>query len=455
MTPRSGSSIQRRLLARLLGGTLLVWLAASLATWRDVRHELDELLDAHLAQAAALLVVQQAGDIERHGIDDDEPERTIDAPVLDRHATRSAFQVLHEGRIVVRSSDAPHRAFGPPDASGFFEFEDEHARRWRVYATRGEAHDIAVFVGEQLDARAEIVRGALRGALAPMAVAIALFALLAAWAVRRALRPLHALAGELAQRRGDAVDPVALADRPREIAPLVDALDALFARIGAMVQSERRFTADAAHELRTPIAAIRTQAQVALGAGDDGAERAHALRATIAGCDRATRLVEQLLTLSRLDAGAAVARETVDLAALARRVVGELAPHALDRGQALSLEVAAPRTLDGAPTLLGVLLRNLVDNALRYSPDGARIDVQVGDTHDGAVLLRVCDSGPGLDPAVAARLGDRFHRGLGHGQAGSGLGWSIVQRIAQVHALDVTTATAAGLGGLAVTLRRA
>ena len=239
--------------------------------------------------------------------------------------------------------------------------------------------------------------------------------------------------------------------------PLVLALNGLFGRIDAMVAAERRFTADAAHELRTPIAAIRTQAQVALGAGNDSAQRDHALQFTLAGCDRATRLVEQLLTLSRLEAaanpGAALPLNTpIDLSAVTRRTCADLAPAALQRQQELTLDAPAVCLVTGDDALLGVLVRNLVDNALRYSPDGATVQVSVAQ-RSGQVELLVQDSGPGLTDPEIARLGERFYRVLGSDQPGSGLGWSIVKRIADVFAAEVQVQRASPLGGLAVTVR--
>jgi two-component system sensor histidine kinase QseC len=237
--------------------------------------------------------------------------------------------------------------------------------------------------------------------------------------------------------------------------PMVRALNDLFQRIEQMVISERRFTADAAHELRTPIAAIRAQAQVALGAGEDHAQREHALQTTLAGCDRATRLVEQLLTLARLEAAPAtpgVATERLDLSALARRVAASLAPTALARQQVLELEAQAPCPVAGDETLIGVLVRNLIDNALRYSPDHAQVRVSVA-VQSGQTVLQVHDSGPGMTGPEMARLGERFFRVLGSEQPGSGLGWSIVRRIAAVFGAQVAVSRSQRLGGLAVTVR--
>jgi two-component system sensor histidine kinase QseC len=240
---------------------------------------------------------------------------------------------------------------------------------------------------------------------------------------------------------------------PAEMLPMLDALNGLFERIGALVESERRFTADAAHELRTPIAAIRTQAQVALGENDGGLRR-HALQATLAACDRATRLVEQLLTLSRLEAGSPAPALPVDLLGVVRHVVADLAPQALRKQQAIELDAPPGVMVAGDATLLAVLVRNLVDNAIRYSPVGASVQVRLLRSETGAVELSVEDSGPGLSDAELSRLGERFFRvlGAGEGASGSGLGWSIVRRIAAVLRLQLAVARSARTGGLLVTV---
>jgi two-component system sensor histidine kinase QseC len=285
----------------------------------------------------------------------------------------------------------------------------------------------------------------------PMLAALPLLALGIWWAVRRGTAPLRALGRTLAARQPRSLEPVAVHDAPAEMQPMLDALNALFGRIDALMASERRFTADAAHELRTPIAAIRTQAQVALDEADSEARR-HALQATIEGCDRASRLIDQLLMLARLEAGTAAPTMTsVDLAALARQVVAALAPAALARAQHLSLDAAQTLPVSGNEALLSALVRNLLDNAIRYSPNGAR--VQIALTPDTAgVVLTVDDGGPGLDEAGLARLGERFYRALGHDAAGSGLGWSIVRRIAEVHGAAIE-ARHSPLGGLRVRVR--
>jgi len=268
------------------------------------------------------------------------------------------------------------------------------------------------------------------------------------WAVYRGVAPIRRLGRALAERQALALQPVTLDGAPSEMMPMVDALNGLFARIGTLLESERRFTADAAHELRTPIAAIRMQAQVALGEADDVLRR-HALQGTLDGCDRATRLVEQLLTLSRLEAAAMPDMAPVDLCALGQQVVGEAALKAFGKNQTLEFEAAEPCSLLGNETLLMVLVRNLVDNAVRYSPPAAQIKVAVR-RQNGQLVLSVQDSGPGLDEADIERLGERFFRVPGSVESGSGLGWSITRRIADVHRLELRVERSAQLGGLAV-----
>jgi two-component system, OmpR family, sensor histidine kinase QseC len=437
-TPRS---LQLRLLALVLGTVLLLWGTAAVLTWRDASHELDELLDSHLAQAAALLVVQQA---------DIEGDEVADAPILHRYAPKVAFQVFHEGRLALRSSNAPAwpvRSTGGPPDSGFRTVSVDGVA-WRVFAAHGAARDVRVYVGEQVDSRSAILRAALRGTLGPMLLALPLLALGAWWAVARGLAPLRALGRTLASRRADDLRPLGAADAPTEMLPMLAALNGLFARIATLLESERRFTADAAHELRTPIAAIRAQAQVALAEADDALRR-DALRHTIDGCDRATRLVEQLLTLARIEAERAPAGQRFDLAALAQAVVAEIAPRALAKQQKVEFEGAPGSAVEGDETLLRVLVRNLVDNAVRYSPARSRIEVRVAPDAD-EVVFEVADSGLGLDDAELRRLGERFFRVAGNDESGSGLGWSIVRRIAAAHDADLRVARSAALGGLEV-----
>jgi len=449
MALRRLSSLQARLLTLLLGLVTLVWLSAAVMTWLDTSDELDELLDAHLAQSAALLVVQQYNPPDT---DHDGAVPTEDAPSLHKYAPRVSFQVFHEGVLVQRSANAG-RAPLSDKRRGFSTVTLKDGKAWRVFGAQGKEGDIQVFVAEQTASRDSILWAVLEGVVMPLVYALPLLAVVGWLAVRQGLAPLRQLSHALSQRQPQALEPLSLPDVPREIAPVVLSLNALFERIGQMVTSERRFTADAAHELRTPIAAIRMQAQVALAAAQDTDTRSHALQATLAGCDRATHLVEQLLTLSRLESSSHGAPQgQVDLSAVAQRVAADLALAGLERQQELVLQAPEPCWICADDMLTSVLVRNLLDNALRYSPPGAQVlvDVRQDTTH---VHLQVQDSGSGLSEADMARLGERFFRVLGTGQTGSGLGWSIVRRIAAVYQARVTVSRSAPLGGLCVQVR--
>jgi signal transduction histidine kinase len=258
--------------------------------------------------------------------------------------------------------------------------------------------------------------------------------------------------GRAVARRDPAnLAPLDVGSPPREVAPLVASLNSLFERVQASMEHERRFTADAAHELRTPIAALRAQAEVALAA-DDEAQRRHALGGVIEGCDRAAHLIGQLLTLARLDpARAGSPDETADLAAVAREVAAMHAQAALERGLELSVEAPGSAIVAAEPALLQILLRNVVDNAVRYAAGvGREIRIEVVD--GGHPVCRIVDDGPGIPSEERGRLGERFHRGPGVSEEGSGLGLSIVQRIADLCGATVTFETAPGGRGLCVTV---
>ena len=448
-------SLQARLLAGLLAVALGVGGVMTLLMLRSTEHELDELLDAHLTQAAALLVVQHS---QRLPHDD---EQVLDAPSLHRYAPRAVFQVFHEGQLALRSSEAPLEplvegmAGMAGMASGFHRVE-RGGTGWRVFVTRGASADVAVLVGERESARREILWAVLAPLLGGAAAAAALVALLGAAVLHWGLAPLRRLRMELAARQPAQLGPVELPDAPAEIAPLVASLNGLFTRIEALLEGERRLTADAAHELRTPIAAIRAQAQVALGAAEPD-ERRHALQALLAGCDRAARLIEQLLQLARLEssAGLALPHQALNLVDLVARAVAEAAESAQHQGHALALDLPprdAQVTASGDPLLTQVLLRNLLDNALRYSPPGSAVTVTLA-AGTPAWRLTVEDAGPGLDDQALARLGQRFQRGPDPAAPGSGLGWSIVQRIAALQGWQVAADRSPELGGLRVSVQ--
>jgi len=414
-------SLRGRLLALLLAGVAAAWLAAAATGYHDAQKEINELLDAHLAQSASLLVAQ--ADLEMEEVDTDQ------LPMTPHYSLKVAFQIWERGGVLrLRSASAPAERLSRVER-GFSDVEVQ-GKAWRVYSTWDSRRQHLVQVAEERRPRDEIAEDIAEHLLAPLAIALPVLGIFLWLAVTRAVRPLKRLGKEVAGRAPDNLSPLSSGDAPSEVAPLLDNLNFLFERVSRLMESERRFTADAAHELRTPLAAVKAQAQVAR-ASAQVAERQHALDNVILGCDRATRLVEQLLTLARLEPAELQARRVpCDLAAIAREVAAALAPSALAKGIEIELDAPAPVEVSGTPELLRVLVRNLVDNAVRYSPASSVVSVRLDSR---AARITVLDRGPGVPAEERANLGRRFHRVLGSGESGSGLGLSIVKRIAELH----------------------
>jgi two-component system sensor histidine kinase QseC len=437
-----GGSLSRRLLLLSLAAVAVVWVASSIFAVVRVRHEAGELLDAHLVQAAAMLHARVGDDV-----DESELEH---APELHRYARGLAFQVWEEGlKLRLHSANAPDTRLSPQER-GFSDVESG-GRAWRVYSSLDRKGRVLVQVAEERRARDRIAGSVAGALLLPMIVGLPVLGLLIWLALRSGLKPLVALGRDVAVRDPDNLQPLEAADVPREVGPLVASLNGLFGRLRQSIDHERRFNADAAHELRTPLAGVRAQAEVALGASAD-AERTHALRQVIAGCDRAARLVDQMLTLARLDPKRTLAGGArFDLATVARDAVAEIAPAGHARGVDVALD-ASPAQIVGDPALVAILLRNLLDNAIRHGPAGTTVEVGVQAVAGDAELV-VTDQGPGVPPEERDRLGERFHRILGTGETGSGLGLSIVRRIAELHQAEVAFGAAPSGRGFAARVR--
>lgn len=415
-------SVRRRLLATLLGGVMLVWLTAAAVTAWETRAEMQELLDAHLAQSASLLSAQIG-----HEFDEVELEH---AQPLHKYARNVAFQIWAQGQtLLLHSADAPQVKLSETEEG--YSDATVNGRNWRVFSHWDARHEYLVQVGEAADAREHLAGEILKKLVQPLLVALPLLGLLVWFAVGASLKPLDRIGAAIARREPKYLAPIE-GEVPQEIAPMVQRLNSLLERVQSSLEGERRFTSDAAHELRTPLAALKTQLQVAQGATESG-ERERAIGNAIAAGDRATRLVEQLLTLARLEHDAWQTQgESIDLHQLAANALAEAAPAAAEKHIRLSLEGEPGLKIQGHAGLLAILLRNLLDNALRYSPPQTEVSVRVARTAQGA-MLQVQDQGPGIPAAERENVLRRFHRLEGSETAGSGLGLSIAARIAQLH----------------------
>lgn len=438
---REHTSLKQRLLLLAMTTVALVWVVATTFTYFDAREEFDEVLDAHLAQSAALLLIQASEDIDE--------VRTEHAPLLHKYSRRVAFQVWSQGMILrLHSANAPAQPLADRE-QGFSDSVIE-GKRWRVFSTWDESHSNLIHVAERAEVRDELAGDIAENLLKPLLISLPLLALLLWIAVAHGLRPLVKLTAEVEQREPENLAPLVAGSAPREVVPLIDRLNKLFERIDASMQKERRFTADAAHELRTPVAGIKAQAQVARAAIDD-AERVHALDNAILGCDRAAHLIEQLLTLARIDTLGEEASEACQLKSLAAEVIAAIAPTALNENVHLELLEGDEVEVRGNPVLLRILLRNLIDNAVRHTLPETTVTVSVTRAN-GQVLLAVSDTGPGIQETDLVKVSERFYRPVGTRASGSGLGLSIVKRIAEIHHASLHLATRQPGSGLQVTL---
>jgi two-component system sensor histidine kinase QseC len=436
---RRPGSLKHRLLGLALTTVIVVWIGAAAFTYFDAREEFGEILDAHLTQSAELLVAQTS-----HDLDEVETEHT---PLLHKYSRRIVFQVWEGGSILrLHSANAPEQ----PLAGREQDFSDKviDGHRWRVFTVWDESGGNLVHVAELTKDLDELTRDIAGNLLKPLLFSLPLLAFLLWFTVNRSLRPLDRLAGEVARREPDNLTPLDAGTAPREVLPLIERLNRLFVRIDESLQKERRFTADAAHELRTPVAGIRAQAQVARAASSDS-ERTRALDNAIVGCDRAAHLIDQLLTLARIDTLGDETTEPCRLRSLAAEVIASLAPAALSRDVRLELMEGEEVSVRGNPVLLRILLRNLIDNAARHTPPGTSVRVDVTG-NQGQISLSVSDNGPGIPPSELDKLGERFYRPLGTSASGSGLGLSIVKHIVDIHSASLQLTSPANENGLSV-----
>jgi len=421
------NSLRLRLILLLSVGLGIAWLVAAWFSHIESREEIDHLFDAQLAQSAQVLLGTTRHDLHER-VENGEDEVTVSH----EYEQKLAFQIWDKTDLLVRSATAPVIALSA-DKEGFSE-TTLSGKAWRVFARWDNRHEFMIQVAEPLAGRERLARHITLKMLLPTFSALPVLALLIWFGVGAGLQPLQQLKQEVKQRTANRLEPVAMSGVPEEVTPLVKALNDLFARLGSAFEGERRFTADAAHELRTPLAALKIQAQVALRSTDT-AERQIALENVLRGVDRATRLVEQLLTLARVDPEtAAVGYQPVDLRGLAATVMRDLEPLAYAKQIVLSLE-ESPDNISckvlGDDAQLNLLLRNLLDNAIRYTPKGGCVSVSVRNL--AGVTLEVRDTGPGIPEAEREQVLQRFYRMAGTGQDGSGLGLSIVRRIAELH----------------------
>ncbi len=445
LRPAGIQSLRWRLLRTVSIVALMIWTLTGLLSYLQAHHEAEEFLDGHLALSARTLMAlvrdNEAGlpDLkarldgmrrQSHGI--------YDPPI--------EFQVgKADGTPLVRSANAPDIPMR--GMAGFMDIQRD-GQSWRLYNLAPPEEGYRIQVAQPMELREVAALEVAMQTILPVGAILPVLLLLIYLSIRRGLKPLEDLASEVTARTPENLSALTGRAVPQEALPLVTAVNRLMYRLGETLENERRFTADAAHELRTPLAAVKTQAQVALMSQDPQA-REHALRKLLAGADRAGRLMEQLLRLARLDPLATLPEaQPVDLVALAATGVAERLDDAVASGHVLDFQSDAdPVRVEGDADLLAAALRNLIDNALRHTPPGCQVTVRVVN-EGGHAVLSVSDDGPGVALEELPRLGERFHRGSALRAEGSGLGLAIVRRIAELHGAKFTLHSNAPQHGL-------
>lgn len=435
---RRAPSIRGRLLAWLIGAVLAAGVGAAALVYAVALDEADEMFDYHIRQIALSVAAQPIEPVTPAA---GEPSET------NHEEFDFAIRIRDEkGRPLYVTPNYP--ALPEPVRLGFSDVRDASGA-WRVYAARRGARLIQVV--QSMAVRREMALSSALRTLLPLLLMIPLLGAVIWLTVGRALRPLEAVAEAVERRGANALDPVTEADLPGEVAPLVAALNRLLRRLEDSIGAQRAFIGDAAHELRTPLAALRLQAQVLVKTRDRPEQREQG-EEFVASVDRATHLVEQLLELARSEPDAAAhAFVTVRLDELVRDVVAQLAGAALAKDVDLGAEDHGEISVRGNVQSLRIMLRNLVDNAVRYAPRGGRVDVTAR-MRNGSPTLVVVDTGPGIPPAERDRVFDRFYRLAGSAETGSGLGLAIVRRIAEMHGARVVLDCGDGGIGLKATI---
>lgn len=476
-------SIKQRLLIGMLASLIIIWMIMAHFAYRSSSHEIEEIYDASLASYARViagLVVHEAQ--EEAGLEDNfkrllqelgpeilhksqvlrqfkqqlETSANDDYMTLDltrdiqghEYESQFAFKVLQpDGRVLLRYSEGE---FPAVFRSGYYnqQFAQD---TWRLFGMRLKQPELQVIVGENLNVREELLKKVLYNLLWPFLLLLPVIAGVLWMVVRQGLQPIRLLTGTVASRRPDSLEAISVVSVPSEVRPLIDELNKLFLRIASALDNEKRFTANAAHELRTPLAALKTHAQVIeLNASEK-------IRGSVAqmlkSIDRSTHLLEQLLTLSRAEASInqGIALQPVNLTAVARGQLAEMTQAAIDKKIVPAFSSGNDNCMvKGDEALLYVVVRNLVDNAISYATGGGSVNISVDCVH-GTARLIVSDDGPGIPEEQFELMQQRFQRGEHSGRQGAGLGLYIVRQIVLLHQGKMALANA-DTGGLIVTI---
>lgn len=405
---------------------LLAMLAVGGAAFYSASHEIEEVYDAELARNARIMLA-----LMRHEVEEGEPDmkelHERFGQVGHTYEKHIALRIWQGEKLFYQSDSA--RDFGPQHVIAGFSTKEIGEEKWRFLVLPDAESGLTVEAAENARVRQDIIQKILYSMFGPVLALLLLIPPLFWFGLRQGLKPLVRLSEDVAARTPDDLTALSEEKTPKEILPLTQAINRLLARLHTALYKERRFTDLAAHELKTPLAVIKTLTQSAQRSTDN-AEREKLLTDLNAATDRANAMMGQLLTLARLELGSA-AQQPVSLNETVREVACGMMPLALQKGIELNFAEEAIAKITTVPEILAVAVRNLLDNAIKYTPPQGSIHVSVTDA-GGAVTLAVSDSGPGIPPEKISLVTERFYRVPGNDQTGAGLGLTIVSRAAEV-----------------------
>lgn len=419
-----------------LGKRLILWISipivmativAMFASFLSARHEIEEVYDAQLVHSAKVLL-----QLTRHEVlKDGQFHFGVENNELKHHYERNlGFRIWVDDDLVSRSANT--NAFEQFEAEPGFSAHLINGHQWRVFTFLDPDAKIKIEVSEQMDIRYELIIELMLSLLLP-AVAFIPFIFIIIWVgVQKTLKPVVNLSGYIDQRNSQDLSPIQEHNLPYEIAPFIAAINRLFFRIEDSFRREREFTDHAAHELRTPLAAMKTQTQVLMKKAKDVPDLNEGLKNLQSSIDRATHLVDQLLSLARLQ-HQEFPKKNIDLCSLLNESMEEIAATAKEKSITLETHICSTCPVNAHAESMRILIRNLLDNAVKYTPNKGRIKISLN--QDG--VLTISDNGPGLSDAEKAHVFERFVRKDKSGQSGSGLGLSIVQSIADAHDIKI------------------
>lgn len=440
-------SLRLRLILVISCTALLIWIVSTAVAWLQVRKEVNHVFDAQQILFAQRLASSDLRTIliDRHPtkFGSENKRKPLKKVKFDDDALAFAVFTAKGDMVLSDGNNGAHFLFSSQQGFSVSPLDNDDDQ-WRIFWHPVADGRLVVAVGQELDYRHDLTNGMVLSQMWIWFASLPLLLALIVWIISRELKNLKQVSEQLQQRTPEDNRAIPTDNLPMEILPLVQALNQFFERTSSMLLRERRFTSDAAHELRSPLAALKIQTEIAQIAGDDAPLRDKALTNLTQGINRATQLIEQLLTLSRLDNLTELeGLEEIHWDKLIPSLIGELYFHAQKRNMELAFEhIATPTVRKGQPLLLSLMLRNIIDNAVRYCAEGSCIKVSLDSTR-----IVIEDNGGGVEEEDLVKLGQRFYRPAGQNEKGSGLGLSIVYRIAELHHYRIQLENGYGIDG--------